>query len=95
MNLDWKEIIFKGAKCSDVKIRLYINTEITLFLHYIFSIRAMKKLPSFAGLKYHIAMIKKVMTLTSSKYKGIVNYMLEKKKGSFIEHLKILENLPG
>ena len=95
MNLDWKEIFFKGAKCTDVKVRHYINTEVTLFSHYIFSVRAIKKLPSFAGLKYHIAMIKKVMFLTSRKYRGIVNHILEKKSGCFIEHLKILENLPG
>ena len=95
MNLNWKEIFFKGAKCTDVKVRHYINTEVTLFSHYIFSVRAIKKQPSFVGLKYHIAMIKKVMFKTSSKYKVIVDYLIENKSGNFKKHLQILENLPG
>ena len=94
-DVDWREIIFKGAKCNDVKLRCFLNTEITLFLHFIYTSRCMKKLPSYTGLLYHISIIKKFMISSSSRYKGVINYMVEKKRGSFLNHLKILENLPG
>ena len=90
----WKECFFKGVKATDVKMRTYVNIEITLFTHYLFSVRSLKKLPSFAGLIYHIALIKKVMFHASKKYADIIKYMSTEKHGGFVSHLLYLDKLP-
>ena len=87
LNLDWKEIIFKGSSCDDVKLRCFLNTEITIFLDYIHSMKGLKKLPTMTGLAHHIAITKKLMISNSFKYKSIINYMVEKLAGHFHEHI--------
>ena len=80
---NWKESFFKGVKYNDFKLRTYVNIEITLFTHYIYCARNMKKLPSMNGLIYHLSLIKKEMITTSMKYKSVIDFMLMKKDGKF------------
>ena len=87
---NWKESFFKGIKSNDSKLRTYVNIEITLFTHYIYCARNMKKLPSLNGLKYHISLIKNEMISVSKKYKSIIEYLLMRNDGKFRELLRNL-----
>ena len=55
-----------------------------------------KKVPSVAGLTYHIAMIKKVMFHSSKKYADIIKYMSKEKYGKFppCENTNMAYSLP-
>ena len=91
--IDIKQLLFKGHKSSS-NDTLYLNIEITLFTYFLYKYKTLKKFPTIGSISFSIAMVKKMMLQTSTRYKAIISHIRKLKRGKCLEHLRTLDMIP-